>query len=899
MILVSRWLGSGKMTRQSQYHAYLQDLRDDQPCEFLLADAKFLSWYAASDSQQLVILGDLGHGKTVLMAFLVDELRRRNEHQLPQPKMCYHYCQDDETGHAICIFSVLILSLLEQLSGLKKTFFDWYKQAAAFGNFEPATSIKKLEEFLVMAFETLDRPLYILIDGLDECDRASQKTIIKSLKIWSQKTPRLKIILSSRPQEEILDQLSEMPKIDIASNAVRDNLIVEKTVETRLSHLSKDAKAMIVETLSRLAQGSAIWTKMIVELIEVRGIKSLNPMRTFLENMPQPGQLSELYDSILSRRTSNDVENQKLAMTALQILAIARRQLSIVEFAWAVALGAAGKEVTTIAALERTVDHQRVLSLIQPFIARVDFRNLKKRQIRLVHQSVKEFIVKKLGDGLDQAGTTRTDQADNDWCIQRLEAMILEICIKYLLLEDFNHIELFSQTQRAIDELPQEVDLFNDNDGPNDFTVLCSWEVWEENMIRYDPTERGFGEFFVYASAYWLDHLGAVVVWPLPDLQKIGLLCQAHSLRMDNWTKQHVRPDCVLKARFSFESSLYDPLSITLLYGSQAILQSMLDNSDFGQDMYLPDTSMRAADQVLQWGDVSRLRVLFLNSKIGYQLRNLDFFELVMKRWCHSRQKWDTSQNWDAVFDLVNEITDVLVREHWGNELLCSAARKGCMSMVKKLMEMARQKSELRIELLRGDQRKLRHRSSGKPMQQPIGEAVLGNQVEVVKYLLAQDAMKEHLEYNDAELENVLYLASQHCNPIMFQLLLPHFKKGARHSDYQRDTALIRIITSPAVPKDRYESARLLLESEIDPPDHDEDEQHEPLRLAVRLGDLDMCGLLINVGKMDPLSAMKYDEQGRAILKEETDENEYVRSDILHLLRKQLANNRSPRLART
>jgi Cdc6-like AAA superfamily ATPase len=161
------------MSQQSKHHTDLQNLRADQACEFLLTDAKFISWYRASDSQQLVILGDIGCGKTVAMAFLVDELRRRNEHQLPQPKICYHYCQVDETGQAIYIFSALILSLLEQLSGLKRTFFNWYKEARASGNFKPATNIKKLEEFLQKILKTLDRPLFIVINGLDEYDRAS------------------------------------------------------------------------------------------------------------------------------------------------------------------------------------------------------------------------------------------------------------------------------------------------------------------------------------------------------------------------------------------------------------------------------------------------------------------------------------------------------------------------------------------------------------------------------------------------------------------------------------------------------------------------------------------------------------------------------------------------------
>ena len=872
--LVSRWLGSGKMTRQSQHHAYLQDLRADQACEFLLADAEFVKWYDASDSRQLVILGDMGHGKTVSMAFLVDELCRRNEHQVPQPKICYHYCQDNETGHALYIYSCLILSLLEQLSGLKKTFFDWYKRAVAAGNFEPATNVKKLEEFLGMIFETLDRPLYILIDGLDECDRASRNTLIKSLRSWSQKSPRLKTILSSRPQEEILDQLSEIPKIDIAANVDRDRIIAEKTVETRLSHLSKDVKAVVVETLSRSAQGSAIWTKMIVELIEVRGIRGLNPMRHFLQDMPQPDQLSELYNNLLSRRVSNDTENQKLATIALQILAIARRPLSIAEFSWAAALGAGMQEITSVAALEMAVDHQRVLSLVQPFIAGVIFRDLKKRQVRLTHQSVKEFIVRELAGTLDQGASPATGQADSDRSVQKLEAVMLDTCINYLLLEEFNHIELFSQTQQAIDELPQEVDLFEDDERPNNFTILCSWEVWEENMIRYDPTDRGFGEFFVYASAYWLEHFGAVVAEPLPDLQKVELLCQARSLRMDNWTKQNVRPDCVLKARFAFESTLYDPLSITSLYGSQGMLQDMLDSSGFGKDIYLPETGMAAADRLLQSGDVSRLSILFSSSKIGYQLRNPDFFKLVIKRWFHFRQVGDIHQDWDIVFDLINEVPDVLVQEHWGNELLCIAAGKGCMPIVKRLMEMTRQNPELQTELLRGDQEILQNRTSSTTMHTPIEEAVLGNQVHIVEYLVGQDGAREHLLRRESDLGNLLHLASRRCNPRMFQLLLPHFREGARYPDDQGNTVLTKVIASSATPKDRYESAQLLLGSGRNSIDYYADGQNQSLQLAVRLGDLDMCTLLINVGKMDPISALRYDENGRPILREETDENE-------------------------
>ncbi|KAF7562456.1 hypothetical protein G7046_g1687 [Stylonectria norvegica] len=487
---VSRWLSSAKMKQQSQYHAYLRDLRADEACEFLLTNAEFINWYQASDSQQLVVLGDMGYGKTVTMAFLADELSRRNEYQLPQPKVCYYYCRGDETGHAIQILSGLILSLLKKLPGLNKTFFGWYKQAQASEDLEPATNIKKLEEFLQKVLAAIDRPVFFVIDGLDECDKASRNILLSVLKSLSQNVPSFKSVLSSRPQEEILEQMHEMVKIDLGSNVKRDEIIAQKTADRHLIHLSKHVKAFLVESLSRSAQGSAIWTKMVIGLIEVEGITTLGPMRLFLEEIPLPEKLSTLYATLFSRCTSDYPKNQELASTALKLLAIARRPLSILELAWAVAL-----------------DHPRVMKFIQPFVTRVDFSDVKKRQVRLIHQLVKDFIIRELMSNRPCLRTPTISMAAEQplvhQSIESLEALILDISIRYLRLDDIGASDIFSDEQLAIEALPQNVELFDSGDKtPDEYHPSSSWEVWEESMIRYDPTERGFGEFFVYASCH-------------------------------------------------------------------------------------------------------------------------------------------------------------------------------------------------------------------------------------------------------------------------------------------------------------------------------------------------------------------------------------------------------------
>ncbi|KAL4936888.1 hypothetical protein BDV06DRAFT_204043 [Aspergillus oleicola] len=880
---VVNWLGSDKFSRQSEYDASLRDLRADKACEFLLEHTAFKNWYNATSPQQLVILGEMGCGKTVAMAFLVDELRRRKEHQLPQPKLCYYYCRDDDIGSAVYIYSVLILSLLYQLPGLLKPFVEWYRKAQISGVSDPAKDVRKLELFLKRLLELTDRQVFIVVDGLDECSTESRDSLLNFLDHLSQEDLRLKTIVSSRPREDIIEQLGDTATIKVGSNPQRDSIIVNKMVETELRHLPKDTKALVIEKLGLLAQGSAIWAKMIIALLKLKNIRAVGPMRHFLEEMPLPGQLSDLYRTLLLRCTGDDIENQELASAALKLLAISHRPFSILELAWAVTLGVS-EDIKTIDALSERVDHQRVISLISPFIASVDFSDLKKRQVRLLHQSVKEFILKECTlhqPFLPGLTLLRHGQMNPGQCLERLEAFILMICIKYLLLDDIGNKDLFSDEQIAIAELPQEFDLFADEEVSVTYDPNCSWETWEENMIRYDPFDRGFGGLFAYASCHWLEHFGAATFDPLPSLASIETLCQAGSTRLRNWIQQNCRPDCAITARFEFESSLYDPLSITSLYGSEAILREMLQHSDFANNNFLPNTAIEAADQILRWGDVSRLKILFFDDRLRCELQTLDFFRLIMRKWHDPNIK---HLNWDLVFDLVNDLCNRLVEERWGNELLCTAAGEGCMPIVQRLVTNAENDVELRNELLFGSRLEQSRSRISNSTHQSIGEAVLGDHTNVVNYLLEKTDFEAHLRYQNPHGENVLHLASRSCNPEMFRLLIPRFEEGMHQVDCYGDTALLRIVTNPSASGDRYESARIMLESDTVQNRQYSDGQKNPLRAAVQVGDLDMCRALIHMGNMNPLDALIRDSEGQMVLKDEHLRNEKNMEQILQLL---------------
>lgn len=173
---------------------------------------------------------------------------------------------------------------------------------------------------------------------------------------------------------------------------------------------------------------------------------------------------------------------------------------------------------------------------------------------------------------------------------------------------------------------------------------------------------------------------------------------------------------------------------------------------------------------------------------------------------------------------------------------------------------------------------------SGKPTHQSIGEAVLGNHVDVVEYLITVDEIEAHLQYRNSCGENVLHFASWLCNPDMFRLLIPRFEEGIHQADGQGYTALTRIIASSSCPQSQYKSARiLLLHSSAEWSNHYNGHQ-DPLRTAVQSSDLDMCYLLICIGNLNPVTALSWNSEGQLVLKDRSPENKENMLQILQLL---------------
>ncbi|KAJ9653673.1 hypothetical protein H2198_007184 [Neophaeococcomyces mojaviensis] len=881
---IQKLLGVDKDKQRSAFHSELRELRASDACKWIIADPKFIEWYNAPTSGQLVILGHMGCGKTVITAHVIEELIRLNKHSLPRPVICYHYCGNDERGNALYIYSSLILQLLDQQEGLKVEFDKWYDRTKEFERLDPAQCSADLGNFLSTCVENLDRELFVVIDALDECDSDSRDELIMLLDSLSNKTQRLKVFFSSRPQEGIEDSLRGATQIRWSPSRERDAIIVGHTVKRCLKGFPPDIQSLVTHSLSELAQGSAIWVKLTIQLIKKRNINAIDSIKSFLADVPSPDALSQLYGELFAHATGNDPDNEQVATSALQILAVARRPLSILELGWAVALNDPCADIQTLVRLKACVDERRILYLLQPFLSQVDFEDDRKRQVRLVHQSLKELILRDAPPNwAGSQNTGKKSQVHKQRIHQRqskLEADLLHVCVKYLLFDEFDEKTLFSDEQETIQSLEEMPGFASFDDSSDDFQQLVpsgtslglrdEEETKEAKEIYYDPAERGFGEFYVYASCFWVDHFKVVTPEFLPNISDIVKLCTASSKRLQNWIGQFCRPDCTITPKFGYDSLSQDPLTVVSLHGPEIALKMLLedDKTDLGSKEFLVDSVKQTVKQIVQWGDISRLSILFRDLRVGPEIRNIGIFHQIVTQWASSDKK---SRPWAGSFDLVFDICDdVLVGGKWGNELLCLAVSSGCLPMVERLFEEAARNPAMRNEILRDVQRDIRPPD----YHQSVGEAVWHNHIEVLRYLLKQEGIEVHLRHRDSDGYNVLHRAARWCNPEVVSLLISHFPEGVNQSNKHGDTPLHLVVFGARAMAGRLESAKILLmEGHANVRGGSTDELSnwgEPLRMAARYGDVAMCRVLVEVGGADPRSILKF-EYGRPELMDPVD----------------------------
>lgn len=826
--------------------------RADSACSWITSDDSFSYWLLnARDSNLLALLGDMGSGKTMTTAFVADTLAQRGR------PLCAYYCKvDQESATLGNIYRSILLQFLRRRPHLKWRFWEWYNETSPLVSGDPTQSDEKLRGLLHEIILSSKEPVFLVLDALDECKPYPRKQLFSLFRDLFTNDAHLKVFMSSRYDSEVeADMPPGVTRVELRPSRERDRAIAAYLVTE--VNLPAAFHPKVVEELAARSNGSAIWLRIAVAYLAHSRIQNQKGMEMALRRLPSSKGLVQLYGELFEKICGDDdLNNRTLLQSALEILAVARRPLTVEELACALrVINPDGEDPTTLSELNDLADSTDLLSLIRPFVAASDGQSRGSPRLRLIHLSLKELLLTSPPSEWTAAGAvTRRNKEER---LQELEAGLLRRCIAYLLLGECEESDLLLdwKDESAEAELLDIGDPFdNEMDAPTPTGPRSALSL--PSSYTFDPSQLGFGRLFAYAATCWTDHFSDVAPELRPDVRSLAVLCQRGTRRLENWVQQWRRPNCTQRP----ERDLYnatDLLAVVSMFGPVASITDVLD-LDPDESTVAPDSVRMAARHLMRCGQIATIRRLVQCEKLGKPLRSYKFlYEGLNATWLWSTAaQANESGEWGNIFAfLIAHLREDLLEV--GDDVLRRAASSGCLVLIRKLFEAAETDPDLHRAIVRVEVKK------SLSAHQSIGMAAYEGHVDIVRFLCERPQLESHLKYVNHAGYTVFHQAARSCNVDVFRILIGCWPEGVHVRDGVGDMPIFNaVFNNPRAGANVVDLVRVLIKEggatgRFDPPGC------SPLCAAVRGGSMALLRMLVVEGGADVWQVVGVDQVTR------------------------------------
>jgi hypothetical protein len=452
---------------------------------WILENRKYISWLESSKADLLWITAKAGCGKTTLSSHIsqmVKELRPSEAQAFKTINLkpvvlffFFHTSNLEIEGNATGALRNIVRQLVGQVPNSLPAVLERYELLSSRGNFEWSS-----ENLLSMIRDMLQLVpagsfVYIILDALDECEPDSRRWLLDWLKeLVNEETSRetvtlsrslLKIVVTSRPDEDIFDSLSDFPTLEMTASdtAIDMHTLIHSRISgfSRRRHLDVAASRKIISFLEENAHGMFLWAVLIIQDLERRDERLSDEVITAkLSSIPLT--LFNTYETILKKVSPS---RKKDMWRIFRWLLFAKRGLTFTELEIALCLETG---------VSRWHDFAGDVNFLCGAFLRFDG---SRGEINMVHQTARDFLESfvRLANPEDVAGL--------DMSYREANAHLAQICIQYLLRD-----EEFSELCGLCDKK-----------GPPIFPSVR----WLQNFLGRHP-------FLYYAIENWASHVHAL-----------------------------------------------------------------------------------------------------------------------------------------------------------------------------------------------------------------------------------------------------------------------------------------------------------------------------------------------------------------------------------------------------
>lgn len=389
----------------------------------------------------------------MLSIFLSEELEHLAEQSHGTISLQY-YCdnKDERRNSASAILRGLIYQILKSRSELFKHIIpDFETQGEELFSFPSLWRI-----FCDMLQDPDLGTVYCVLDGLDECDRDSLEFLLRKLRsllltdLGQHTVCRLKMVIVSRDLSDFLPELlSSFPHVTLDLNTAAEvDHDISQFIETKVNELSKLRRypdqlcAHVKDVFRDRAQGTFLWIGIAAQelgrhiITEVEGALKLFPKG-----------LEPLFARMLLQI---DPGRRQVVAQILRWVVMAARPLTVSELS--IAIMPYG-DFHTVAFSRKEVMRDQILSCGH-------LLRITKDTVDLVHQSVKDYLLRKNSDSNAELEVFRTKEDEGNLelarrCFYYLQDVAL---LKEQLVKTPQDFRMSSERKR---ELPREFPLLS------------------------------------------------------------------------------------------------------------------------------------------------------------------------------------------------------------------------------------------------------------------------------------------------------------------------------------------------------------------------------------------------------------------------------------------------------
>lgn len=368
-------------------------------CEWVLSRPELHSWIEdnSSRSRILFVSGLPGSGKSVLSSFIIRHLQ-----EMDYSCQYYFFRYGDQAKRSIgLMLRSLAYQIASQSPEARTRMEKLADDAVRLEKAEARTIWQKVFSSRIFKLQ-LQKPLYWIIDALDECE-APEKVVDVVSSIYQSQTS-LRIMFVGRKTQALSTAFQRMNSLvevnELHVDGTKADLEAYVARETQYMRGGPKIKARVIQTINELARGNFLWLRLV--LGEILQCHTESEMEEAL--MELPADLEPLY-----QRMANALANTSRP---------GDRVLSKKILTWVIC----SQRALLLDELSEALQPEHDILDLRPTIHQVcgDFVVVdSKGHVEMVHQTAREYLIKT--PGLEHSIIPRTGHKD-----------LLLKCISYL-----------------------------------------------------------------------------------------------------------------------------------------------------------------------------------------------------------------------------------------------------------------------------------------------------------------------------------------------------------------------------------------------------------------------------------------------------------------------------------